>query len=96
MTFEFVHPCAILAQESENTSDIEGVDSSSFPAHGYVPRSTTWGNGRDCVQSLVKTEVEAMVLTQQIAGLTHTIEVCATRRRASTPLQDRSSSLMSA
>ena len=42
-----------------------------FMATSLAPHMGQW---EDCVQSLVKTEDEAKVLAQQIAGLTCTIE----------------------
>ena len=36
LTFDFLHPCAILAQESEINSDIEGVNG-PFVSHPPTP-----------------------------------------------------------
>ena len=43
-------------------------------SHGYVPRSATWGNGRDFVQSFGRTEAEAHL----IAGYE---QLCDTKMR---------------
>ena len=39
-----------------------------------LPSLRRWGDGREWVQSPIKTEDEAKVMAQQMAGLTHTIE----------------------